>query len=192
MSPKVASAQNRCARRRAARSSAVRGIKKHLLTGSPEAGANPDRPGRPRVSEQAEFRDPRLVEVYDAECPWGVDDDWFLALATDTPGGRILDLGCGTGRLALAMQRAGLAVTGIDPAAASLAAARAKPGAEHVTWIEGTSSAAPTCQRLAVATSLSSSSLSTQHSPQPLTTRALLAALSSLSPVGGGGSRVTE
>ena len=38
MSPNVASAQSRWARRRAARSSAVLGTRKHLLTGSPVDG----------------------------------------------------------------------------------------------------------------------------------------------------------
>ena len=92
---------------------------------------------------QAEFRDPRLVEVYDRECPWGPDDDYFLAQVDRVPGARVLDLGCGTGRLPLALSRAGHTVTGVDPAAASLDAARAKPGAERITWIEGTSAVLP-------------------------------------------------
>ncbi len=92
---------------------------------------------------QAEFRDPRLVEVYDRECPWGPDDDYFLAQVGRVPGARVLDLGCGTGRLTLALSRAGHTVTGVDPAAASLDAARAKPGAEQITWIEGTSAVLP-------------------------------------------------
>ncbi len=50
---------------------------------------------------------------------------------------------CGTGRLALGMAAAGHTVTGMDPARASLEAARVKPGASHVTWIEGTSGALP-------------------------------------------------
>jgi SAM-dependent methyltransferase len=91
----------------------------------------------PRV-HHGEFRDPRLVEVYDAECPWGPDDDYFLASVEEVGGGRVLDLGCGTGRLTLALA-AGHYVTGVDPAPASLAAARAKPGADRVTWVEGTS-----------------------------------------------------
>ncbi len=71
------------------------------------------------------------------------DDDFFLCVAGETPAARVLDLGCGTGRLALAMAAAGHAVTGVDPARASLDAARAKPGADEVTWIEGTSSVLP-------------------------------------------------
>lgn len=41
------------------------------------------------------------------------------------------------------MEAAGHAVTAVDPARASLTAARAKPGAERATWIEGTSSILP-------------------------------------------------
>jgi SAM-dependent methyltransferase len=79
------------------------------------------------------------VLVYDAECPWSRDDEFFLSVVNETPAARVLDLGCGTGRLALGMAAAGHTVTGVDPAPASLEAARAKPGAERVTWIEGTS-----------------------------------------------------
>lgn len=46
-----------------------------------------------------EFRDRRLVTLYDAECPWSHDDDFFLWLVNETPSARVLDLGCGTGRL---------------------------------------------------------------------------------------------
>lgn len=91
----------------------------------------------------AEFNDPRLVTVYDAECPWPRDDDFFLSVVSETPAARVLDLGCGTGRLALGMAAAGHTVTGVDPARASLDAARAKPGADRVTWIEGTSPVLP-------------------------------------------------
>jgi hypothetical protein len=50
-----------------------------------------------------EFRDPRLVTVYDAECPWSRDDDFFVSVLADEPATDILDLGCGTGRLAIAL-----------------------------------------------------------------------------------------
>jgi SAM-dependent methyltransferase len=88
---------------------------------------------------QAEFNDPRLVVVYDAAFGWARDDDIFLSMAGEFGPARVLDLGCGTGRLTLAMAAAGHTVTGVDPARASLDAARRKPGAATVTWIEGNS-----------------------------------------------------
>ena len=90
-----------------------------------------------------EFRHPQLVEVYDLLCPWGPDDDLYVALVAGAAGRRVLDLGCGTGRLTLALARAGYDVTGIDPARASLDRARSKRGAGAVTWIEGTADAVP-------------------------------------------------
>jgi SAM-dependent methyltransferase len=88
---------------------------------------------------QAEFNDPRLVAVYDAAFGWGGDDDFFLVVASEFGSAQVLDLGCGTGRLTLAMAAAGHVVTGVDPARASIEAARRKPGAERVAWIVGSS-----------------------------------------------------
>jgi SAM-dependent methyltransferase len=87
--------------------------------------------------------DDRSAFIYDTLNRWAVDDDFFLALANQTPRARVLDLGCGTGRLTLALARAGHVVTGVDPDAASLRAAQAKPGADQVTWQLGTSSILP-------------------------------------------------
>jgi SAM-dependent methyltransferase len=89
-----------------------------------------------------EYDHPIVAAGYDAENSWGRDDDFFLALADEEPGSRVLDLGCGTGRLTVALA-ARHTVTGIDPAEAMLALAHAKPGAEEVTWVEGTAAAAP-------------------------------------------------
>jgi SAM-dependent methyltransferase len=93
--------------------------------------------------QNGEFEDPRLVEVYDAEFVWGWDDDFFMAVLAERLSPRVLDLGCGTGRLAVAMAAAGHEVTGVDPAAASLAAARRRPGAERVRWVEGSAAGLP-------------------------------------------------
>jgi ubiquinone/menaquinone biosynthesis C-methylase UbiE len=48
-----------------------------------------------------EFLHPRLVAVYDAAFPWSREDDFFMTLVEEVPSGRVLDLGCGTGRLAV-------------------------------------------------------------------------------------------
>jgi SAM-dependent methyltransferase len=49
-------------------------------------------------------------------------------------GARVLDLGCGTGRHALALARAGARVSGVDISEGMLAAARAKDAAERVDF----------------------------------------------------------
>ena len=100
-------------------------------------------PVAPHPEPHAEYDDPRLVPLYDQMNRWGRDDDFFLALANETPQARILDLGCGTGRLTLALAGAGHEVTGLDPAQASLDWAQGKPGAPQVRWLNGTAADAP-------------------------------------------------
>jgi SAM-dependent methyltransferase len=73
---------------------------------------------------------------------------------TATPGTRtgaatIVDVGCGTGNLAVRLAALGHTVIGVDPAAASLAVARAKPHAHAVAWIEGDATALPPLHRAA-------------------------------------------
>jgi SAM-dependent methyltransferase len=89
------------------------------------------------VETNAEFEHPRLVAVYDVECPWSRDDDWFVARVLGSGARSVLDYGCGTGRLALGLAAAGLRVVGVDPAAASLAAARRRDDADAVDWRRG-------------------------------------------------------
>lgn len=55
----------------------------------------------------------------------------------------MLDVGCGTGVLALLLADDGLEVTGVDPARASLDLARAKSGAGRVTWLDGDATTLP-------------------------------------------------
>ncbi|MBT2365909.1 hypothetical protein J7E88_11475 [Streptomyces sp. ISL-10] len=50
--------------------------------------------------------------------PWPGEDDFFLPVVAESPGARVLDLGVGTGRLALGTAAAGHTVTGVDPAQA--------------------------------------------------------------------------
>src|SRR2546430_35650 len=58
-----------------------------------------------------------------------------LARAADLP---VLELGCGTGRVTLAIAAAGVEVVGLDLSPAMLRLARAKAAsAANPTWIEG-------------------------------------------------------
>lgn len=77
-----------------------------------------------------------------------VYDDWYGDVsdveATVTrvvslagPGGRVLELGVGTGRLAVPMAEAGLAVTGVDSSAAMLERLAARPGGMAVRALCG-------------------------------------------------------
>jgi len=85
----------------------------------------------------AEFGHPRLAGIYDALDPDRGDLAFYLALVEELGGRRVLDLGCGTGTFALLLAGRGYDVVGLDPARASLAVARAKPGAQLVRWVEG-------------------------------------------------------
>jgi SAM-dependent methyltransferase len=91
----------------------------------------------------AAFDDPRLAAIYDALDPDRSDLDAYLAMVTEFGARSVLDLGCGTGVFALMLAERGVDVIGVDPAVASLEVARAKPGAERVTWIHGDASAIP-------------------------------------------------
>ncbi len=81
----------------------------------------------------SEFTDPAL---YDAENRWAADDEFYLALARET-GRPVLDLACGTGRLARAIAAAGLAVVGVDLTEAMLERAKALDREGRVTWVHG-------------------------------------------------------
>ena len=84
--------------------------------------------------EEDLFGDSFFAALYDHFNPWSASDDFYLDCAR-AAGGRILDLGCGTGLLAARMAREGLPVIGADPAEAMLAVARGRPGGERVKWV---------------------------------------------------------
>jgi SAM-dependent methyltransferase len=87
------------------------------------------------------FEDPRLAAIYDALDPDRFDLGAYIAMVEEFGARSVLDLGCGTGAFALMLAERGLEVIGVDPAGASLDVARAKPGADRVTWIHGDASA---------------------------------------------------
>ena len=81
------------------------------------------------------FEDSLFASLYDHFNAWDVCDAFYHRLAVEA-GGRVLDLGCGTGLLACRIAEEGLAVTGADPAEGMLRVARSRPGAERVSWIK--------------------------------------------------------
>jgi SAM-dependent methyltransferase len=89
------------------------------------------------------FEDPRLAAIYDAVEGERSDLDAYVAIAGELQARRVLDIGCGTGTLALLLAERGLEVTGLDPARASLDVARSKAGAGRVHWIHGDVAALP-------------------------------------------------
>jgi len=91
----------------------------------------------------AAFDEPRLAAIYDALDRDRSDLDAYVAMVDEFDAGTVVDLGCGTGVFALLLAERGIEVIGIDPAAASLEVAKAKPGADRVTWIHGDASAIP-------------------------------------------------
>ena len=59
------------------------------------------------------------------------------------PGAAVVDVGCGTGTLAIALAADGTEVIGVDGDPEVLALAHAKPGAEAVQWRKGLATALP-------------------------------------------------
>lgn len=75
--------------------------------------------------------------AYDELNP-GDDDHRFYAGLTGHRGARrVVDLGCGTGVLAVLLARSGHQVVALDPDPGMLRVARGRPGTELVSWRDG-------------------------------------------------------
>jgi SAM-dependent methyltransferase len=83
------------------------------------------------------FAHPRLAPVYDAFDGDREDLVAYLDIADELGADRVLDIGCGTGCLAVLLARGGRAVIAVDPAGASLDVAKSKDDIAGVTWIHG-------------------------------------------------------
>ena len=90
-----------------------------------------------------EFDDPLVAGVYDLFDSDRSDLDHYVEIVEELGASRVLDLGCGTGTLAIMLAGFGRDVVGVDPARAMLDVARAKHGADRVQWIHGDATAVP-------------------------------------------------
>jgi SAM-dependent methyltransferase len=89
------------------------------------------------LEPDATFSDPRQAVFYDFFNNDRRDLDAYVLIAKEVGAHRVVDVGCGTGTLAVRLAELGISVTGVDPAAASLDVARGKPNGELVTWVHG-------------------------------------------------------
>lgn len=99
-----------------------------------------------------EFDDPLISGAYDSFDSDRSDLDVYASIVAELGAFRVLDLGCGTGTLAIMLASSGLDVVAVDPAGAMLEVARAKPGAGRVRWIRGDATSIPTGLRVDVVT----------------------------------------
>jgi SAM-dependent methyltransferase len=87
------------------------------------------------------FADRRLAFLYDVLDDDRSDLDAYADIAGEVSACSVVDIGCGTGSLAVRLAASGLRVVAVDPAGASLAVARTRPWAERVIWVHGDAAA---------------------------------------------------
>ncbi|HLI57390.1 MAG TPA: class I SAM-dependent methyltransferase [Actinomycetota bacterium] len=86
----------------------------------------------------------RIASIYDVLYPPGPDADMAAGMiASFAGGGAVLELGIGTGRIALPLRELGVDVRGIDASAAMVEQLRAKPGGEAIPVTIGDFTALP-------------------------------------------------
>ena len=90
------------------------------------------------ASERAREFYARTYDVSVSDWPGEIDFYRELAAQARSKGGKVLELGCGTGRVAIRLAQDGVEVVGLDLSAAMLAVAREKSvGMSNLRWVEG-------------------------------------------------------
>jgi SAM-dependent methyltransferase len=89
------------------------------------------------------FAHPRLAPIYDAFDGDRDDLTAYLNIAGELGADRVLDVGCGTGCLAVLLAESGRTVVGADPAEASLEVAKSKDATARITWVHGDATTVP-------------------------------------------------
>jgi ubiquinone/menaquinone biosynthesis C-methylase UbiE len=82
-----------------------------------------------------DYVNPRLTAVYDSLNPPAEYERFYVDLA-GAAARTVLDMGCGTGRLACDLAARGHRVVGADPAVAMLDIARKRLGGDKVQWVQ--------------------------------------------------------
>jgi SAM-dependent methyltransferase len=102
-------------------------------------------PGRTygRPVPDAIFAHPRLAPVYDVFDGDRDDLAAYLSIAGEVGAERVLDIGCGTGCLAILLAESGRTVMGLDPAGASLEVAEAKDATARIAWVHADATTVP-------------------------------------------------
>ena len=90
---------------------------------------------------QDERGDQFYAETYDESVPdWPNEIDFYLEMAADAKqaGGSVLELACGTGRVAIRLARSGANVVGLDLSPYMLEVAQRKSvDLDNIRWVEG-------------------------------------------------------
>jgi SAM-dependent methyltransferase len=89
------------------------------------------------------FAHPRLAAIYDAFDGDRKDLAAYLSIADELGADRVLDVGCGTGCLAVLLAESGRTVVGVDPAEASIEVAKSKDRTARITWVCGDATTVP-------------------------------------------------
>lgn len=89
------------------------------------------------------FTHPRLAPIYDAFQQERDDLTAYLGIADEFGADHVLDVGCGTGCLAILLADSGRTVVGVDPAEASLEVAKSKDPTGRITWVHGDATTVP-------------------------------------------------
>ena len=91
------------------------------------------------VDEQT--ADAFYAQTYDESVPdWPGEIDFYreLAAGIEAKGGTVLELACGTGRVAIRLAQEGVKLVGLDLSAEMIAVARQKSaGLDNARWVEG-------------------------------------------------------
>ncbi|MGD7789310.1 class I SAM-dependent methyltransferase [Propionibacteriaceae bacterium Y1700] len=90
-----------------------------------------------------EFDHPLAAAMYDQVEGSREDLDHYVAIIDELGARTVIDVGCGTGVLAIRLASSGHSVIGVDPAGHMIAVARAKAGADRVQWVHGTAEDVP-------------------------------------------------